>query len=151
MNQREHICLLLLAYTANEGFRKGMIDLTAPDCGLSEERQSVLFDAPFNGIPIRACFTDWRNDVAEISLAAWPSDEVDRWVKSGNAKHNAGEVAAFGWLDRSGGKLRIQNPFDPSVFISKHRRSELLKLPRLTDLEDPLHLYPRYLSLSSAT
>lgn len=143
MNQRSHIFLMLLAHAANEGIRQGIINLTATNRDPSQRRSSMLFDAPLGGIPVRVSFTDWRNDEATISLAAWPSPDVDQWVKASNAKHSAGEVTAFGWLDRSSRHLRVQDPFDPSVFISKHRRSELLALPRLTDVEDPLKLYPR--------
>ena len=150
MNQRSHIWLTLLAHVTNEGVRKGLIDLPAPNREPSEERNSVLFDAPLRGVPIRARFTEWRFDEARVSLVAWPSVEVDRWCVASNPKHEAGEVTASGCLDRSGRSLKFQEPFNPSVFISKHRRAELLTLPKLTDLEDSLNLYPRYLSLSSA-
>lgn len=148
MSERKYVSDRLLSHSVVVGLRKSIIHPLGPNCEPSEFRRSLFFDAPLLGHPLRVCFTEWRFDEATVSLALWPSDDGDKWIQCGNAKRSAGEVTVHGRLDRSNGRLRLQDPFNPSVFISKHRRAELLKLLYLTGVDDPFRLMPRYSRLA---
>ena len=150
MNERKYISDKLLSHAVSVGLSKAIIDPLGPNSEPLCERQSWLYDAPLLGTPLRVCFTDWRFDEARISLALWPSDDADRWVRCGNAKRSAGEVVVHGALDRKNGRLRLQDPFNPVTFISKARRAQLLNLLDLAEVDDPLRLMRRYELLSHA-
>ena len=150
MSERKSISDSLLSHTVTVGLKKGIIHPLGPNCEPSGDRRSRFFDAPLLGHSVRVCFTEWRFDEARVSLALWPSDDVDKWIQCGNAKRSAGEVTVHGRLDRSNGRLRLQAPFNPSVFISKHRRVELLKLLDSAEVDASLRLMARYRRLASA-
>lgn len=149
MNYRSHAFLALLAHATNEGFRTSRFDPVAPNRDPMQPRSSVLFDAPFGSMPMRACISDWRFDEAHIVAAAWPTPDVDRWIEAGGAKELAGDVVASGWLER-GSHLRLVNIFEPSIFIRQNRVAAMRALPVPSDAADPLRLYPRYLSYAAA-
>ena len=144
MNERKYISDKLLSHAVTAGLSKAIIDPLGPNSEPLCERRSWFFDAPLLGSPLRVCFTDWRFDEARISLSLWPSDDVDQWVQCGNAKRSAGEVTVHGVLDRRNGRLRLQDPFNPVMYISKARRAQLLKLLDLAEVDDPFSLLPRY-------
>lgn len=150
MTERKDISDTLLTHTVTVGYSKGIIDPLGANCEPLCNRRSLFFDAPLLGHPVRVCFTEWRFDEARISLALWPSDDVDTWLPCGNVKRSAGEVTVHGRLDRNSARLRLQDPFNPSVFISKHRRAELLELLDLAEVDDPVCLMPPYGRISSA-
>lgn len=149
MNSRSRAFLTLLAHAANEGFRTGHFNPDAPNRSPMEHRGSVLFDAPLGSMPMRVWISDWRNDEARIAVAAWPTEEVDRWIEASGAKALAGEVVASGWLERSS-LLRLVNISDPTIFIRQNRVEALRTLQAPTEEADPLRLYPSCLSYAVA-
>ena len=150
MNLPSHAFCCLLAHGANEGIRTGRFDPIAPSGDPSAPRTSVRFDAQIGSIPMRVSISDWRLEEASISVAAWPTPDVDEWIDCMTAKAAAGDVTAIGYLERRDGRMKLSNPFAPAVFMRKHRIPALLGLPMPSDASDPLQLYPRYLSFGSA-
>ncbi len=144
MNKRMYLSDKLLSHVVDVGIGKAIIDPLGSNCEPQCDRRSWCFDAPLLGRPIRVCFTEWRFDEARISLALWPSDDVDTWIQCANAKRSAGEVTVHGHIDRKNGRLRLQDPFNPSLFVSKHRRAELLNLLDLAEVDYPVCLMLPY-------
>ncbi|HEX8300993.1 hypothetical protein [Sphingomonas sp.] len=151
MNHRSHAFLALLAAAANEAIRTGRCDPLAPNRDPLGARTSALFDATLGSIPLRVCMSDWRSDETRFAVVAWPTREVDQWVEAFGANELAGDVTAIGYLIRAGtGRLRLSDPFEPTVFMRRDRVLLMKSLPAPDDAADPFQLYPRYLSYAAA-
>jgi len=151
VNYRSHAYLAVLTAAANEGIQTGLCDPLAPNLDPLAPRASVLFNATLGSIPLRVNMGDWRFDETRFAVAAWPTPEVDRWVEAFGANELAGEVTAVGYLTRSStGRLRLSDPFEPTIFIRRDRLAVMKALPAPDDMADPLQLYPRYLSYAVA-
>ncbi len=151
MNHRSHAFLALLTAAANEAIGTGRCDLLAPNRAPLQARTSVLFDATIGAIPLRVCMSDWRSDEARLAVAAWPTPDVDQRLAAFGANDLAGDVTVIGDLTRDGiGRLRLSNPFEPTIFMRRSRLAAMKALPAPDDAADPLHLYPRYLSYAAA-
>ena len=151
MNYFSHAYLNILAAAVTEGIHSGHFDPVAPNRDPLDPRTSVLFDARLGSIPLRVCVGDWRFDEARVSVAAWPTPDVDQWVGAFGAKQLAGEVTATGYLNRaSTGRLRLSDPFEPTIFMRRDRSAIMKGIPAPDDVADPFRLYPRMMSYAAA-
>jgi hypothetical protein len=151
VNYRSHAYLALLTAAANEAIRTGRCDSLAPNLGPLDQRSTVLFDATLGSIPLRVCMGNWRSDETRFAVAAWPTPEVDRWIEAFGANELAGDVTALGYLTRSpADRLRLSDPFEPTIFMRRDRLAVMKALPAPDDVADPLQLYPPYLSYDVA-
>lgn len=151
MNYRSHAFLALLTAAANAAIQTGRCDPLARNRNPLEVCTSVLFDATLGSIPLRICMGDWRFDEVRLAVAAWTTPEADQWVEAFGANELAGDVTAIGYLTRAGtSRLRLSDPFEPTIFIRRDRLAAMRALPAPDDAADPLQLYPRYLSYAAA-
>jgi hypothetical protein len=82
--------------------------------------QGHVFRFVIDNIPAIGSVTDAGFDELSIHVAFWPTPDGERWVKSSNAFFLAGELFAYGWLERRDGAW-LQTASKPGLSCRKPR------------------------------
>jgi hypothetical protein len=100
----------------NAGLQQNLFTLTP---GTGPDRKTI-YDFTINNIPAIAAVRDCGWDELTFHVALWPAAKGRRWIKAGNAGFLAGELFAYGWLERRNGAW-LQFNGHPMLSCRKHR------------------------------
>lgn len=117
----------LMVAAINEGIVKRLFTIRPgdnrwPGATNDPRERSVGYVYTFllGDIPLVAYVNDIGNEELSIHVAAWPTAEGNRWIRTGNCGFESGEAVATGWLERKDGAW-LQAARVPLLNCRKHR------------------------------
>jgi len=130
ITSRTHMSLIEMGRAA--ALVHGLLDIGDPDCTLQERfrgqsKRITLADGTPALVYVGPC---WRDEWI-ISITLWPMSEAEEHVSTIAANARAGEVFAWGWLNRwqyDGSAIGIERFHDARAYVAPARRAELAVL-----------------------
>jgi len=144
MNTTSQIALKVLTHAVNAGFAVKQFDPHGPNRAPMEPRNPRIFDANLEGIPLRVWIDEWRFDETRVSVAGYPTPDVDRWIACSDPRRLAGQFVVSAYIERNG-RPRFVDTANLKISATRQSLAKLKELPVPTEVADPLQLYPQYL------
>ncbi len=146
MELSTHTCLLLVSHAMNHAFKAGFFDPSGPNYHpAANPPPEHKFRSMLGDIPVIAFFRDWSFDEVKCHVAAYPTDDAEECINVCNANARAGEIFTSVFIERPA-ELHIPGVLDERPYVQAQHWPMLRTLRRPSKEEDPLGLYPFYLS-----
>lgn len=132
MSKVSNTHMSLMEISRAEALAHGLLDIGNPNCAGHERFQGrskriTLADETPALIYVGPC---WRDEWV-ISITLWPRDDAEKHASTGAANARAGEVFAWGWLNRwqyHGRAIGIERFPNSRGYVASTRRVELATL-----------------------
>lgn len=105
------------------------LDINEPECDFKDRSKgrTVHTTLPDGSPAVVYCGSRYRDEWV-VSIALWPTADAEKHMATGNANERAGQVFAYGWVNRwqfDGRSFAIERFSGPRGHVDAQRTSQL--------------------------